>query len=99
MKLRGQSPSFLLESVEAGSASRAIPLSVSTPRAQYIIRGNEVEVVESESARVVTLGENADPTYFLQEEMSASSLRRQSGMPRFVGGLVGYLGYESVSLL
>jgi anthranilate synthase component 1 len=37
-----------------------------------------------------------DPTYFLQEEMSRFHARHQPGMPRFIGGLVGYLGYEAV---
>jgi len=96
MKLRGQGPSFLLESVEGGERIARYSFIGVKPRAQYIIRSNKVEVVESESARVVTLGESADPTYFLQDEMSRFKFTPQAGMPRFVGGLVGYLGYESV---
>jgi len=42
------------------------------------------------------LDENVDPTYFLQEEMSRFKFFPQAGVPRFIGGLVGYLGYESV---
>jgi len=96
MKLRGQSPSFLLESVEGGERIARYSFIGIKPKAQYIIRGNEIEVVESESTRVVTLDENADPTYFLQEEMSRFNFKAQTGVPRFIGGLVGYLGYESV---
>lgn len=96
MKLRGQGPSFLLESVEGGERIARYSFIGVKPRGQYLIRGNEVEVVESEFVRVVTLGENADPTYFLQEEMSRFKFSQQAGVPRFVGGLVGYLGYESV---
>jgi anthranilate synthase component I len=96
MKLRGQGPSFLLESVEGGERIARYSFIGVKPRAQYIIRGNQVEIIEAESARVVTLDENVDPTYFLQEEMSRFKFTPQSGMPRFVGGLVGYLGYESV---
>jgi len=96
MKLRGQEPSFLLESVEGGERIARYSFIGVKPRAQYIIRGNEVEVVESESARVVTLDESVDPTYFLQEEMSRFNFKAQAGVPRFIGGLVGYLGYESV---
>src|SRR5688572_20207821 len=88
MKLRGQGPSFLLESVEGGERIARYSFIGVKPRAQYIIRGNEVEVVESESARVITLDENADPTYFLQDEMSRFKFTTQSGVPRFVGGLV-----------
>src|SRR5687767_4491686 len=105
MKLRGQGPSFLLESVEGGERIARYSFIGVQPRAQYIIRGNEIEIVESESSRTIALAENVDPTYFLQEEMNrfkspalapGASVNPQAGVPRFIGGLVGYLGYESV---
>lgn len=96
MKLRGQGPSFLLESVEGGERIARYSFIGIKPKAQYIIRGNEIEILESESSRRVTFDEQADPTYFLQEEMSRFRFTSQAGMPRFIGGLVGYLGYESV---
>ena len=96
MKLRGQGPSFLLESVEGGERIARYSFIGVQPRVQYIIRDNEIEIVESESSRTVTLAENVDPTYFLQEEMSRFKFNPQAGVPRFIGGLVGYLGYESV---
>jgi anthranilate synthase component 1 len=96
MKLRGEGASFLLESVEGGERIARYSFIGIRPHAQYIIRANEVEVVESDSSRVVTLDENSDPTYFLQQEMSRFNFKAQAGVPRFIGGLVGYLGYESV---
>lgn len=96
MKLRGEGASFLLESVEGGERIARYSFIGVQPRAQYILRGNQVEVVEADSSRVVTLDENVDPTYFLQEEMSRFNFKAQAGVPRFIGGLVGYLGYESV---
>src|SRR5688572_11569533 len=96
MKLRGRGPSFLLESVEGGERIARYSFIGVQPKAQYIIRGNEIEIAESESSRTVTLAENVDPTYFLQEEMSRFKFNPQVGVPRFIGGLVGYLGYESV---
>ncbi len=105
MKLRGDGASFLLESVEGGERIARYSFIGVQPKAQYIIRGNEIEIVESDSTRIVRLDENVDPTYFLQEEMSrfkspalapGASVTPQAGVPRFIGGLVGYLGYESV---
>ncbi|MDQ3006479.1 MAG: anthranilate synthase component I [Chloroflexota bacterium] len=96
MKLRGQGPSFLLESVEGGERIARYSFIGIQPKAQYIIRGNEIEIVESKSSRTVALAENVDPTYFLQEEMSRFKFNPQARVPRFIGGLVGYLGYESV---
>src|SRR4030095_9727158 len=96
MKLRGDGASFLLESVEGGERIARYSFIRSKPKAQYIIRGNEIEIVESDSSRVVTFDENVDPTYFLQEEMSRYKFTPQADVPRFIGGVVGYLGYESV---
>src|SRR5215208_321111 len=70
MKLRGNGASFLLESVEGGERIARYSFIGIKPKAQYIIRGNEIEIVESESSRVITFDENIDPTYFLQEEIS-----------------------------
>lgn len=96
MKLRGEGASFLLESVEGGERIARYSFIGIQPRAQYIIRANEVEVVESDSSRVVMLDDKTDPTYFLQEEVSRFNFKAQTGVPRFIGGMVGYLGYESV---
>jgi len=96
MKLRGDGASFLLESVEGGERIARYSFIGIKPRAQYVIRGSEIEIVESDSSRVVTFDEHVDPTYFLQEEMSRYRFNPQAGVPRFIGGLVGYLGYESV---
>ena len=96
MKLRGDGASFLLESVEGGERIARYTFIGVKPRAQYIIRGNEIEIAEAESSRVISFDEHVDPTYFLQEEISRFRFSPQAGVPRFIGGLVGYLGYESV---
>jgi len=94
MKLRGETPSFLLESVEGGERIARYSFIGVQPRAQYIIRDNDIEIKDADGTR--TTQYDGDPTFFLQEEMSRFNFKAQSGMPRFIGGLVGYLGYESV---
>src|SRR5688572_14055964 len=94
MKLRGGSPSFLLESVEGGERIARYSFIGIKPKAQYIIRGNEIEIKDDNGSQVKTY--EGDPTYFLQEEMNRFNFKAQTGVPRFIGGLVGYLGYESV---
>ncbi|HJS19937.1 MAG TPA: anthranilate synthase component I [Anaerolineales bacterium] len=103
MKLRGGTPSFLLESVEGGERIARYSFIGVQPRAQYILRDGQIEIKERDETR--TMQYSGDPTYFLQEEMSrfkspalapGASVSPQAGMPRFIGGLVGYLGYESV---
>jgi len=94
MKLRGETPSFLLESVEGGERIARYSFIGVQPRAQYILRDGEIVIKDSDGTRTVQY--DNDPTYFLQEEMSRYNFKSQPGVPRFIGGLVGYLGYESV---
>jgi anthranilate synthase component 1 len=94
MKLRGNGASFLLESVEGGERIARYSFIGFKPRAQYIIRGNEIEIKDNSGTRHRRY--DGDPTYFLQEEMSRFKFVPQPGVPRFIGGMVGYLGYESV---
>ena len=94
MKLRGEGASFLLESVEGGERIARYSFIGIKPKAQYIIRGNEIEIKDNYELRITQ--HDGDPTYFLQDEMSRYKFPPQAGVPRFIGGLVGYLGYESV---
>ena len=94
MKLRGDTPSFLLESVEGGERIARYSFIGVQPRAQYLLRDGQVEIWEAQGTRTVQY--TGDPTYFLQEEMNRYRFESQPGTPRFIGGLVGYLGYEAV---
>src|SRR5512132_513912 len=94
MKLRGDGASFLLESVEGGERIARYSFIGVQPRAEYILRDGKVEVKQNGETRVIQLDD--DPTRFLQQEMSRFSTERLPNAPRFTGGLVGYLGYESV---
>jgi anthranilate synthase component I len=94
LKLRGDGASFLLESVEGGERIARYSFIGVQPRAEYVLRDSQVEVRENGQTRTLQL--DGDPTRFLQEEMSRFSTERMPGAPRFTGGLVGYLGYESV---
>ncbi len=96
LKLRGNGPSFLLESVEGGERMARYSFIGVAPRAQYILRGNEVEVIEGNRHHIIVLNPDADPTHFLHSELRRFQSAPGTGLPRFIGGLVGYLGYESV---
>ena len=96
LKLRGHGPSFLLESVEGGERMARYSFIGVAPRAQYILRGNEVEIIQGDHRHIIALNPGADPTHFLHSELRRYQSVPRAGMPRFIGGLVGYLGYESV---
>ncbi len=95
LKLRGDGASFLLESVEGGERIARYSFIGVQPRAEYILRDGQVEIKENGETRTIQL-DDADPTIFLQNEMSRFPAVRLPNAPRFTGGLVGYLGYESV---
>ncbi|GAB4444292.1 MAG: anthranilate synthase component I [Anaerolineales bacterium] len=94
MKLRGETPSFLLESVEGGERIARYSFIGVQPKAQYILRDNRIEIKGNHESRITKY--EGDPTCFLQEEMRRFNFKSQPGAPRFIGGLVGFLGFESV---
>jgi len=95
LKLRGDGASFLLESVEGGERIARYSFIGVQPRAEYILRDGQVEIKENGQTRTVQL-DDSDPTKFLQNELNRFPAVRLPNAPRFTGGLVGYLGYESV---
>src|SRR5688572_31718167 len=69
LKLRGNGPSFLLESVEGGERIARYSFIGVSPRAKYIMRNNQVSINERGAVRTVTLKPGSDPTSFLESEM------------------------------
>jgi len=83
---------FLLESVEGGEKWGRFSLLGSRPSIVFIARGDQSEIHENGK---VTKGKR--PPF---EELAALLQRHQAialpGVPRFCGGAVGYLGYDTV---
>ncbi len=90
----GGSPSFLLESVEGGE--KWARYSFIGARPSKILRGREgrVEVIEGSNPPVVIDAEN--PMEVIKKEITAYHPVEVEGLPRFFGGLVGYIGYDMV---
>ncbi|MCB9144369.1 MAG: anthranilate synthase component I [Anaerolineales bacterium] len=94
LKLRGDGASFLLESVEGGERIARYSFIGVQPRAEYILRNDEIEIKDEHGSRAIKV--EGDPTRFLQNEMDRFPAVRVPNTPRFTGGLVGFLGFESV---
>jgi len=94
LKLRGDGASFLLESVEGGERIARYSFIGVQPRAEYILREEEIEIKDEHGSRTIHI--DGDPTRFLQNEMDRFPAVRVPNAPRFTGGLVGFLGFESV---
>ena len=83
---------FLLESVEGGEKWGRFSLLGSRPSIVFIARGDQSEIHENGK---VTRGKRP-PIEELAELLKRHQAIALPGVPRFCGGAVGYLGYDTV---
>ncbi len=92
---RGQGPIFLFESVEGGE--RWGRYSFLGTAARTHIRVFREEVVTLEDGESRRIAHHGDPLSVLKDLMAGCRPAEIGGLPRFWGGMVGYLTYEMVS--
>ncbi len=85
---------FLLESVEGGEQWGRYSFLGSNPSLVLRAAGGQVEVLRGERREV--LAGAGDPLAALQRVLEAYQVVDVPGLPRFTGGMVGYLGYDIV---
>jgi len=93
LKLPSPSHAFLLESVQGGERWGRYSFLGDQPVALIQLKGGEV-CVEQEGRR--SFLEAEQPLDALREVLDQFQFVRPEGLPPFVGGLVGYLGYGAV---
>jgi anthranilate synthase component 1 len=94
-KIYKNNASFLFESVEGGERwGRYSFLGVSA-RTNIRIFKQFVEICENSSCK--NIAHNGDPLNILREIIGQYKPAQVPGLPRFWGGMVGYLTYEMVS--
>lgn len=93
MKLGG-TPSFLLESVVGGEKWARYSFLGSRPSRVIKSRGNKIEIIDD--AIETKIFETEDPLEFIKREIIQYKPVSVLGLPRFYGGLVGYIGYDMV---
>ena len=96
LKLAGRGPSFLLESVEGGERVARYSFIGVEPSQQYRLYPNGVERTSAAGTERLPVPEGRDTLHVLQGELGRFQAEHLDGLPRFIGGLVGYLGYEVV---
>jgi len=90
-----RTPVFLLESVEGGEKWGRYSFLGTSARAHVRVFADRVTI--SESGQEEALPHQNDPLTVLRGFMSRFVPAEIAGLPRFWGGLVGYLTYEMVS--
>jgi anthranilate synthase component I len=93
MKLGG-SPSFLLESVEGGEKWARYSFLGSKPSRVIRSWGKKVEIKDRVAGSRIFESDN--PFEVIKKEIKAYRPVDVPGLPRFFGGLVGYIGYDTV---
>jgi anthranilate synthase component 1 len=89
-------PAFLLESIEGGATLNRYSFIGYQPRKTFEMRlGGDVTVTWRDG-REETFPCPADPLSVIEEEMAPYKPVKLPGMPRFIGGAVGYLSYEYI---
>ncbi len=92
LKLRGDAPSFLLESVERGEAVGRYSFVGGSPRAVVRLREGRATVA-NRSGQPAT-GDYEDPLEYIEGLQHPFPIATHPDLPPFQGGAVGYLGYD-----
>lgn len=90
----GGSPSFLLESMVGGEKWARYSFLGSNPSRIIKGWGKKIEVKDSKTG-VKTI-ESENPLEVIKNELEIYKPVDVNGLPRFFGGLVGYIGYDMV---
>ena len=96
LKIRGMSNyNFLLESVEGTSSLARYSFIGSGPERVFSNKGSHLKEIlnEHSSEKEISVFE------YLRKEIKKYKQARIDGLPDFTGGLVGFLGYENISLV
>jgi anthranilate synthase component 1 len=96
LKLAGHGALFLLESVEGGEQVGRYSFIGIEPHAVLSFSGRSYTRRSNSHTTTADLATGQDPLHVLQAELAHFSPVALPGLPRFVGGLVGYLGYDAI---
>lgn len=94
LKIGGEEYAFLLESVQGGEKWARYSFLGRHPSLVIRTKGREAEVLRSGSPpekRVIS-----DPLNLVKEILTTYRPVKVEGLPRFFGGMVGYLAYDAV---
>ncbi len=91
----GEGPFFLLESVEGGERWGRYSFLGTSARKHISVYRDIVEIKENGTTDIIA--HDGDPLKVLKEFMAVYQPADLPGLPRFWGGMTGYLTYEMVS--
>ena len=93
LKIKEGDYAYLLESVEGGEKWGRFSFLGANPAIIVQGKGNTVEIIEDGQSQKI---HNENPLQVLKNVMDRFKAVQIEGLPRFVGGAVGFIGYEGV---
>lgn len=96
LKLRGSGPAFLLESVERGEQVGRYSFLAANPQRRLTSYDDHVVIRDNGDVQRHPLREYQDPLTPVEAFLEQYRLVETPGLPRFVGGAVGYMSYDLV---
>lgn len=96
LKMKDNTEGFLLESVEGKEKVARYSFLGSKPSLVFKSKGRHIQIIDrnkKESRKFIT---NLNPLGEIKKIMQRFKLVHIKGLPRFCGGLVGYIGYDVV---
>jgi anthranilate synthase component I len=93
LKIREDPYSYLLESVEGGEKWARYSFLGNRPSLMIRAKGKRVEIIQEKGTQVITA--QGDPLEVLKEVMGRYTPVSVQGLPRFFGGAVGYISYDT----
>lgn len=94
--VRQGTASFLLESVEGGEQVGRYSFLGVNPRGVITFKGRTITRTINGQTTTETLPDGQDPLHIIKQEMTSVTPVKIEGLPRLVGGAVGYLSYDIV---
>lgn len=94
LKLANAPYAYLFESVQGGERFGRYSFVGLPARVLLSVRGTEIEV--RENGRTVERLHSDDPLGYIESFRRRFRAAARPGLPRFLGGLVGYFGYDTV---
>jgi anthranilate synthase component I len=96
LKLAGQGASFLLESVTGGEQLARYSFIGVHPSRAYVLKGAAIECYTAGQVTTLPVAPGSSPMDVLRAELDRFRSPALPGLPRFSGGLVGYISYEMI---
>ena len=96
LKIKDNSEAFLLESVEGQEKVARFSFLGSDPSLVLRTKGNQVEVSSKIGGKAGNKFYSRDPLNEIKKIMQGFKFVKLKGLPRFCGGLVGYIGYDMI---